>query len=370
MPARRIAFIKAGSYSHTNASVLRMLHDTFPEAVVDVIDVFDVLRQQRVTMALNAAAAVIEQGRPMLASRSRFRSGYFASTYLFHQLSRRIGQVVAAGNYTFSFQTQSMGCDGSLGGVPHFIYTDDTRLAPRLVDPDADVLWSDRRLALERSVYDHATANFTMGSHIQRSIVEQYEIDPAKVFCVGAGCNVTPDVTAPPRAGKEILFVGIEWERKGGPMVAAAFDRVLRVHPDARLTIVGCSPALDLKNCRIVGRVPREQVAQYYREASIFCLPTRAEPFGVVFVEAQMYRLPVVATRVCSIPDIVRDGEHGYLTEVGDVEGLAAALIRLLDDPGRAHAFGDRGYQSASGYFTWAAVGARMKDVIDRAFSA
>lgn len=343
-----------------------MLRHTFPGFEVDVFDTFDLMRRHGPALVVNAAAALLEQGPLSLSGRRRFQSAFFSSSFLFHKVGAWVAQALSRERYAFSFQTQSMGCDGSLSGLPHFIYTDDTRLAPRLFDPSVNVVWSDKRLGLERQVYEHAAATFTMGSHIRRSIIEQYGANADRIHSVGAGSNVEPQGSTGPRpyGAKNILFVGIEWERKGGRELTAAFERVLRVHPDARLTVVGCSPALNLPNCHIVGRVPRAEVARHYQEASIFCLPTKAEPFGVVFVEAQMYRLPVVATNTHSIPDIVEHGRSGYLTPVGDVDALTDSLMTLLNDSAIAREFGERGYASAAERFTWRAVGEKMKSVI------
>jgi glycosyltransferase involved in cell wall biosynthesis len=139
---------------------------------------------------------------------------------------------------------------------------------------------------------------------------------------------------------------------------------VLQVHPDARLTIVGCTPQVDLPNCQVVGRVPVAEVSQYYRQASIFCLPTRLEPFGIVFIEALNHKLPVVATDVGAIPDFVTSGHNGYLVKPDQVEPLAQALIDLVGDPDKCRLFGERGYRIAMDRYTWDSVGARMKEAI------
>ena len=81
--------------------------------------------------------------------------------------------------------------------------------------------------------------------------------------CVYAGSNTTIKPVALDNrhyGNKQILFVGVDWQRKGGPELIEAFKRVLQKHPDARLAIVGCSPELSTPNCDIVGRVPVDQV--------------------------------------------------------------------------------------------------------------
>jgi len=200
-----------------------------------------------------------------------------------------------------------------------------------------------------------------MSHHIARSVVEDYGCDPQKVVCAGVGSNVSGRVDAPSSleryAKRHILFVGVEWNRKGGPLLVEAFKRILKVYPDAKLTIVGCRPEIEVPNCQIVGRVRPEEVKSFYDKASLFCMPTTREPFGIVFVEAANHKLPVVATRLGAIPEVVREGESGLLVEPGNVAALADALITLLGDPERCRAFGEAGFKHVGQRYTWEQVG-------------
>jgi glycosyltransferase involved in cell wall biosynthesis len=142
---------------------------------------------------------------------------------------------------------------------------------------------------------------------------------------------------------------------------------VLDVHPDARLTIVGCSPVVDVPNCEVVGKVTLEDLPSYYEQAAVFCLPSKREPFGIVFVEAMSHWLPIVATRLGAIPDMVQDGHNGYLVDpLDNVAQLAEALIALVGDPQHCRLFGERGHQLAAERYTWQQAGARMKAHIEQ----
>jgi glycosyltransferase involved in cell wall biosynthesis len=116
----------------------------------------------------------------------------------------------------------------------------------------------------------------------------------------------------------------------------------------------------------VLGRVSAQQLARHYAESSIFCLPTRHEPFGIAFVEAMMHRLPVVATRVGAIPDMVDEGVNGYLVSPEDPQALAKALCKLLADPAHCQAMGGRGYQKAADLYTWPRTGQRIRARIMR----
>jgi glycosyltransferase involved in cell wall biosynthesis len=289
---------------------------------------------------------------------------FWATTYMHRQVRRLVGEHVAHGNYLFTLQTQS-DFDASTPDLPNFIYTDTTNLA-NLYTPNytRDKLYSSVWHALEKETYRHACVTFTRSSHIQRSLLEQYGIPAEKTAVVYAGSNIPMrdiDLDRKDYGNKEILFVGVAWERKGGPDLVEAFKGVLEKHPDAHLTIVGCSPKVELQNVQIVGKLPLDEVAPYYERAGIFCLPTRLEPFGIVFVEAMAYGLPLVAPNTGAVPDFLEDGRNGYMVSPGDVPALTNALLRLLDDPGKCRKFGKFGYRLARERYTWDKVAEKIK---------
>jgi starch synthase len=110
--------------------------------------------------------------------------------------------------------------------------------------------------------------------------------------------------------------------------------------------------------------VPFHRIAELFAETAIFAMPTRAEPFGLVYVEALSCGVPVVATDIGALPDIVGDCETGLLVKPDDLRGLAAAIIALLDDPARARRFGVLGAQRMSDRYTWSHVASSMASQI------
>lgn len=156
------------------------------------------------------------------------------------------------------------------------------------------------------------------------------------------------------------MFVGIEWERKGGPTLLAAFDQVAASFPRATLTIVGCSPAITHPRAQAMGLIPRAEVAAVLAQSSIFCLPSVVEPSAVASVEAMAFRLPVVATTVGGFPGMVNDRETGLLVPPNNAVALAGALTELLADPERARVMGQAGFERGRDLFTWDAVGTRL----------
>jgi glycosyltransferase involved in cell wall biosynthesis len=363
------AFIKIDEFSHTNRHVLTQLQARFPDLRADVIDVgkLGILRKDLPRFVL---AVANEYGLSACVSRKRFHRHVVKTRHFFHRAREAMLQRLKGKNYAFTFQTQSL-FDASSPGTPHFIYTDHTHLE-NLKYPVSTAITplSYRWAELERSAYQNACMVFTMSDNISRSLVEQYGCPADRVECVYAGSNVSVAASENIDSGrfgvKNILFVGVDWERKGGPVLLEAFRSLRRSHPQASLTIVGCSPEINEPGVHVEGHVPISEVAKFYRSASIFCLPTLNEPFGIVFLEAFSYGLPIVATKLGAIPEIVLDGESGYLVRPQDVGQLAERLKELLDSPARCARFGVRGRQWVDERYSWEGTGHRLASHIER----
>ena len=366
----KIAFFKIGSFSHTNERLLHEFEKHFSEYQVETIDVArDMVFNRRSIVLLNQFFVVKEYGLEILQRRKRIRSCFWRTPYIFQQVKAIVSNHLSRDKYAFSFQTQSL-FDASVPGLPHFLYTDHTHLA-NLYYPhfDSKKLFSTAWVELEKQIYQNATINFTMSANIRDSMINQYSCDPDKVVCLYAGTNSQTNLTMDNGnyGNKNILFVGIDWERKGGPDLVEAFKLVSKTFPDARLTIVGCSPQVDVPNVNVVGRIPVEEVNRYYQQATVFCLPTKQEPFGYVLLEASKSKLPVVATDIGAIPEIVVDGESGHLVKPGDVEQLAGALVDLIGNPEKCRAFGEMGNNRVLKRYSWESVGIALKQNIKSA---
>ena len=363
----RIALIS--TYAHLSRnSMERMLKTGFPEYEVDNFSVDEIVKRNWFWMPRNLWYVARECGLEVLRGQISPRHAFFRTTHAFARLRAAMRQHIRPDRHLFSFQMQSL-YNTSVPGVPYFVYTDHTHLS-NLSYPDFDrkELRSQEWIALERSIYESATVVFTRSSDVTADLIRYYGIPAEKIECVYAGSNVdVKNAGMPDNAGysnKRILFVGVDWLRKGGAELTEAFQTVLKSHPDAYLTIAGSATPVNIPNCRVLGNVSAGDLSRYYTEASIFCLPTKREPFGIAFVEAMMHRLPIVGTRVGAVPDMVEDGVNGFLVEPGRSDTLAEALCRLLDSPQVCRQFGQRGYGKAVERYTWAGTGQRIRSRI------
>lgn len=356
-----IGFFQAGDFSQQNNHVAAILHRGFPGEEISAVDVVpDIAMRSPLTAARAFVETLKDYRKPMLRQRHDPRV-YFPKT-------RALAAAIRArsardfSDALFTFQTQSL-FDASSGRAPHFLYTDHTLLANhRYTDqtfaPEIPAHWPAR----ERTFYERADVCFTTSEFIRASLIEDYGLPPERVECVWCGANTEPPAIPAAREwhGGRILFVGIEWERKGGPDLLRAFERVVRAVPTAQLVIAGCSPAAPHPAIRVLGRLPLEEISKLYGDADLFCMPSRKEPAGVVFSEAGLRGLPSVATRSGGIPDRVLDGDTGFLVEPGDIDALADRLITLCRDREKCRAMGEAARLLATERFTWQAVGERM----------
>jgi glycosyltransferase involved in cell wall biosynthesis len=363
---RRILFAKLGHFSYTNDEIAKQIAANFPSHDIEVIDVKDYARRSRMTVACNLAQEVATFGPSVLRSRSDLHAFYFRTPFMFRHINGMLRRDFAAlaPEVDFVIQTQGM-FNARLPGAPLLIYTDYTFFS-NLDTPgyDARLFRSKTFLGYETALYRGADAIAVAGSHVERTLVERYGCDPSRVETVHIGANVSTPGAAPDAgryAAKHVLFVGVEWDRKGGPALVEGFRRAARLHPRARLTIVGCSPPVSGPGITVAGPVPRGRMGDYYAAASVFCMPSLIEPLGIAAVEASLFRLPVVATRIDGFLETVTDGETGILVPVNDPSAIAAALCRLFDDPEEARRMGAAGLERNRRLFDWDAVGHRLR---------
>ena len=151
-----------------------------------------------------------------------------------------------------------------------------------------------------------------------------------------------------------ILHVGQLHSGKRVDRVVQAVAGLIR-ETDAHLLVIGDGPdRLPLQRlCEKLGFTGRahfpgyimveQGLADAYRLASVFVTASEIETQGIVLLEAAASGLPIVAVRATCIPEIVSDGENGYLSKSGDVNGLTDSLMALLQDPKKARAMGNAG---------------------------
>ena len=114
---------------------------------------------------------------------------------------------------------------------------------------------------------------------------------------------------------------------------------------------------------RLLGHVPWQELADLYRRARVFVMPSYYETFGISVIEAMAFGLPVVAANVGGLPEVVEDGVTGILVPPKDSEALAEALVRLLRDPDLCARMGRAGRERVRSEFTVDRIVSQTLDV-------
>jgi glycosyltransferase involved in cell wall biosynthesis len=153
---------------------------------------------------------------------------------------------------------------------------------------------------------------------------------------------------------KVVLFVGTFSLHKGVKYLIGAMPQIVRQHPDVKLVLVGSGPLETrlrelvqrlgvTESVVFVGRRSHDQMPQVVAAADVLVLPSLNEGLPRVILEAMATGLPVVATSVGGIPELVADGRTGLLVRPADEGALADAVCRVLADPDEAMAWGRAG---------------------------
>jgi glycosyltransferase involved in cell wall biosynthesis len=359
-----------GNFSGINESVI----DAWRRAAVCDVAVVDLapLSLASWTRKAEAAAVALRTNGAGLLRRGYggLRGAIKRTAWYAEELEQVVNRTVRTRDVDFTLSMQTI-IPVRRPAKPNFVFTDQTILC-NLQYPDgaeAAGRWQEYQ-PYERDTIRAAAAVFAMSQSSRHTLLESYGLPQERAFCVGGG----PVAVAP--AGAEagryargnILFVGLDWERKGGPELVEAFPEVRRVVPSATLTIVGCSPRVSQDGVEIVGPVPASHVGHYLNRASVFCMPSRREPFGLVYIEAMHAGLPVVALRQGAVRDFVIDGETGFLVDAGG-PALADRLVDLLRDAHRCEQMGAAARRLVESRYTWESTQRLMWNVIQKRLS-
>ena len=162
-----------------------------------------------------------------------------------------------------------------------------------------------------------------------------------------------------------IVFAGSLIPLKGVHILISAFATISK-HYNLQLVIIGPADNVDYFNklnkqinnlslskyVYFTGKVSQAELAVWMRRARVVVLTSLTEGLGRVIFEAMATSTPVIASRIGGIPDIIRDGENGFLFEPGNEIELAEKLCWLFDNPDKANLIGQRGYQYSRELFS------------------
>jgi glycosyltransferase involved in cell wall biosynthesis len=173
-----------------------------------------------------------------------------------------------------------------------------------------------------------------------RSAIRDYGAEPSRVHVIPWGANIdAPESPSDDRAVRtdvcHLVFIGVDWDRKGGAIAVAATMRLAAAGHVVKLHIIGTKPDLPDKAESIIihgfinkateeGRLEFERIM---RQAAFLFVPTRQDCYGIVFPEANSYGVPIITTQTGGVQDVVNEGVNGHCLPI---EATADAYANLI----------------------------------------
>lgn len=196
-----------------------------------------------------------------------------------------------------------------------------------------------------------------------------------RVATVPFGSNINRLTEIPPKRLSQkvcnLLFVGVDWERKGGEVALKILRALIENNIDACLTVIGSVPprGSDLKRVRVIERLDKdsaegeEEFVAILNQTDFFILPTRADCTPIVIAEAFSAGVPVLATKTGGIPSLVSEGVTGFLFAQDDVQGYVQRITQLMDSPLQYEMISQNCIQSHTTTFNWQRWAVELKQI-------
>jgi glycosyltransferase involved in cell wall biosynthesis len=230
-------------------------------------------------------------------------------------------------------------------------------------DRSGPLAWAKHRI--NRRTFSEAQWCVGWSQWVCDSLVGDYGVAPERTRVIPPGVDTTVWAPGPvvDEARLRLLFVGGDFERKGGQDLLRAFPSL---PDDAELVIVTRSAVPGSARVTVINDLtPNDpRLVELYRTANLFVLPTRAETFGIAAAEAAACGLPVVASDVGGMADIVEDGTTGFLMPMEDRAALARALRTLQENPELRRSMGAAGRERAVQRFDAATNGRALTALV------
>ena len=241
---------------------------------------------------------------------------------------------------------------------------------------------------IEKTGVETADRVIAVSAQMREDILRHFTVDPSRVVVIHNGIDPerfrrVPQRDALARRGVRppyVLFVGRITDQKG---IFHLLEAVPKLPPDVQVVLCASAPdtpeiearlrraVAEHPNVRWIDEmVPVEEVIELYSHAAVFVCPSVYEPFGLINLEAMACGVPVVASAVGGILEVVEDGRTGLLVPPARPDELADAIRRVLDDRDLARAFGEAGRRRVEERFSWNSVAERTRKVYADAVAA
>ena len=238
--------------------------------------------------------------------------------------------------------------------------------------------------AAEKSVLERCSLAIYASDWAAEAAVKFYGVAPEKVKVVPFGANISVErnveyirkvINARPSNKCKLLFLGVEWERKGGDLAAEVTRRLNRSGLKTELTVAGCVPPpldeTDREFINVAGFIDkktfagRELISKLLRESHFLIVPSRAECFGVVFCEASSFGVPSLSTNVGGIPTAVKNDVNGQTFDIdADADRYCEYISDLFADYSNYKELALSAFHEYETRLNWNVAGKTVKNLL------
>ncbi len=230
-----------------------------------------------------------------------------------------------------------------------------------------------KRTKRENSLLRDAGAVVAFSAWAAAYLRDDLRLEPHRIHVVPPGANVLQSDGLDRvidarlvRPHRRLLFVGVDFARKGGTDLLEAFEIVRSRRPETTLTIAGPRkwPLAEGPGAGVdfVGRLSLSQTIDAFASHDLFVMPSLFEPFGIAYVEALANGLPCIGPNRFAVPEIVNDGHTGRLVGSRDPEELSEAILATLDDDDLYRSTADA-VALCQRQYRWDRAGRQMVDI-------
>lgn len=223
----------------------------------------------------------------------------------------------------------------------------------------------------ETAYYRSARHVFVGAEYVKDSLCREYGVYEDRITNAGGGVHPAyladcPE-SIPGDFSYQLIFVGWDFGLKGGADLLQAFALARKQETRLKLLIVGPGAGQQVEQEGVIWSGPVRSTAdliELYRQSDLFVMPSLRDSFGFVFLEAMSQGVPCIGADFHAMPEIIEDGETGYLVPLRHPEALAEMIMRFYSNPANRLRLGQKAIKRVREYFTWEHVVQRMMPVM------
>lgn len=218
----------------------------------------------------------------------------------------------------------------------------------------------------EAQTYRNASLLFTKSNRVKHSLIADYGIEPSKITVLYSSGQFLETYQGEKNFGsKQILFNGSDFERKGGDLLLAGFQKVRQVISDAKLVIVGDILPINQDGVSSLGFVSSSvEMRNIFLATDLVVSPARCEPLGLFLIESMNHGIPCIVSNQDGMPEIIEHEVNGIVISNPTVDTLAEQIIYLLTNKDILEKMSMNARHKVATQLNWNVIAKKLTDTL------